>query len=139
MEHHPTVLDTPCGTQDDGEPLVFLESDEPAVKRRRDYKDDAQCNEKIPREFMAEWVATPKGILPFVKNMETGVVHCGFVKMKVLHFKSASGCDDYKSVVCLDGCDTVDCKKKAIQNVTVFATSCKGIITSGPVIELSWL
>ena len=109
---HPTVLDTPCGTQDDGEPLVFLESDEPAVKRRRDYKDDAQCNEKIPREFMAEWVATPKGILPFVKNMETGVVQCGFVKMKVLHFKSASGCDDYKSVVCLDGCDTVDCKKK---------------------------
>ena len=112
MEHHPTVLDTPCGTQDDGEPLVFLESDEPAVKRRRDYKDDAQCNEKIPREFMAKWVATPKGILPFVKNMEAGVVHCGFVKMKVLHFKSASGCGDYKSVVCLDGCGTVDCKKK---------------------------
>ena len=125
---NPTILDTSSGTQEDETVAlhsgsVALQPDpvaaqvaEPDAKR---LKSSCPSNsiETIPQVFMAKWVATPRGILPFVKNMETGLVHCGFTKMNVLHFKDTSGCGDVWSVICLSGCNTVgECPRDGNSN-----------------------
>ena len=113
----PTVLDSPAdGTHDDAAGAVGLEdglqhdSVEPAAKRLKT-TSPTYLGEPIPKQFMAKFIATGRGIVPYVKNMETGVIHCGFDRMKVNHFKSDSGIDDYKSVICLSGCFG-DCKQE---------------------------
>lgn len=84
---------------------------EPASKRLR-LDTPTASTEVVPKQFSAKWIATRKGILPFVKNLDTGLVHCGFTKMKVIYFKSDMGLDDYTSVVCLSGC--IDCPRDGI-------------------------
>ena len=107
----PTVLDTPRDTQEDGS--VAVEQPAKRLKRTCHLADPLLAPEVIPKEFMAKWIATPKGILPFVKNMETDLVHCGYTRMKVLHFKSELGAHDYRSVVCMSGCSTNACQTVA--------------------------
>jgi hypothetical protein len=118
----PTVLDShgdsqdiaacPGGSQNGPEDQEGLP--EPASKRTKKMMNPAFLGEVLPKQFMAKWISTEKGILPFVKNLDTDVVHCGFTRMKVLHFKSDSGTDDYRSVVCMSGC-AVECQKEGTE------------------------
>ena len=103
----PTILDQSI----DEETLVDLTAS-PCHKKQKAESGQlllpVSKDEVIPKHFMAKWVATDHGILPFVKNCETGLIHCGFTKMQVFDYSSPLTGDD-KTVLCMSGCE-IECQ-----------------------------
>ena len=74
--------------------------DEPLQKRQ---KIDAPVqppvgNQEIPKEFRVKWVKTSVGLVPFVRDEATSIVHCGKCQMQVFTV------DGIATVICLRGC-----------------------------------
>ena len=103
----PTILDQSI----DEEALVDLTAS-PCHKKQKAESGQlllpVSKDEVTPKHFMAKWVATDHGILPFVKNCETGLIHCGFTKMQVFDYSSPLTGDD-KTVLCMSGCE-IECQ-----------------------------
>lgn len=56
--------------------------------------------EEVPTVFKTKFVATPKGILPFVQNVASGVVHCGYTRMMMLDLPNE------RAIICMSGCES---------------------------------
>ena len=105
----PTVLDQTIDDDDGQEQEVLEVTASPAAKKQRtepgaSHLPPVNHDEVIPQKFMTKWIATDYGILPFVKNCDTGLIHCGFTKMQVFDYSSPMFGDD-KSVLCMSGCE----------------------------------
>lgn len=95
-----TILDQ---SQEDGDGLG---DQPPRAKRCKRSGSPSYKDEVIPEaQCMTKWVKTPTGILPFVKNMETDLIHCGYIRMRMLNFPKASGVDE-RAIICMSGCES---------------------------------
>lgn len=61
--------------------------------------------EEPPKESMTKWVMSKRGILPFTKNVETNVIHCGYSRMKMVQYVHPSTNKDHRLILCLSGCE----------------------------------
>lgn len=125
----PTILDQsqPYSDQEDHA--------EPYAKRQRVCPDDNSDDKRVPAninvenasgrvperenlekevppmEFMAMWVKSKQhGIVPFVKSMDSGLIHCGLSRMKMVTYKSQPDSGrDHTLILCLSGCEDGYC------------------------------
>ena len=93
----------PEGARPEGETMLTvpeLPLAEPLVKRPRIHiTENVVSNEEIPVNFRVKWVKTTDcGLIPFVRNESTGIVHCGKTRMKVF------STDGIATVMCMKGC-----------------------------------
>lgn len=97
------------------------ESAEPDAKRHKGAGSDERFpsssaeKEELPKEFMTKWVMSKKGILPFTKNVDTNVIHCGYCKMKMVQYVHPSTNKDHRIILCLSGCEGY-CKGPELRN-----------------------
>ena len=93
-ETHDTQLDKFFEISDEGQGAEEAVVCEAPVKKAKLDPGPRDCSRDCIR-----WVATPTGLVPFVKNGETQIIHSGKCQMRVDVVT-----EKVKLVVCLSGC-----------------------------------
>ena len=79
--------------------LPFAEKEPVQKKARLETISSSTEPAATPSAFRVKWVQTAHGLVPFVRNEDTQIVHCGLVQMKV--FSDWGG---PPTVLCKKGC-----------------------------------
>ena len=91
-----------AGQKPEGETVLTIPDlpEEPVQKKAKvDINQNSFfANAEIPTEFRVKWIKLSTGLVPFVMNGTTGIVHCGKSQMKVFTT------DGIATVLCLRGC-----------------------------------
>ena len=106
----PTILDqSQIMGQGELEDAVYgsKSCQEPSPKRqKREHlvQQMMELAERAGSKPLVKWIATPCGEIPYVKNMDSGLVHCGFAKMKILYDNTTF--PPGRGILCLSGCES---------------------------------
>ena len=111
--------------------VALAPSPEPKAKRHKAAESPKSptspdySNEEIPTKFSTKWLTTAKGLLAFVKNEDSGTIHCGWTRMRMLALPATSTGTfgekittwDERAIICMSGCESADSKCQGRPNL----------------------